>query len=125
MTLRRLLRTFLTAVLVFSLMPGVPEVLENVEHLLHDGHLAHSEQHEAVKYIESHGDGLDEHGCTPMAHRCGCHASMIGLLPDPAPGVQRSLAPAEDAPIAVERIPTARANAPPTPPPIAREKRLT
>jgi len=119
MRLRLLLRKLLTMLLVVSLLPGVPELVENVEHLLHDGHLPHSEQHERAKYAENH-DGLDEeHGCTPMSHLCGCHASVPGILPESALVIRRPLLATPGRPFAPERIPTSRSNAPPTPPPIA------
>ncbi len=120
MRLRLLLRQILTLILVVSLLPGLAELVESVEHLLHDGHLPHSEQHEGEKYTESHDDSLDdEHGCTPMAHHCGCHASMLGILADGSPHPRRPLAGAERRPIAPDGMLLSRANAPPTPPPIA------
>ncbi len=120
MRLRLLLRKILTLLLVVSLLPGLSEIVENVEHLLHDGHLPHSEQHDSEKYAESHEDGLDEeHGCTPMSHNCGCHASAPAILAESCVVVKRVTVGVEGRPIAPEQIPAHRANAPPTPPPIA------
>jgi hypothetical protein len=120
MGLRLLLRKLLTLLLVVSLLPGLPEIVENLEHLLHDGHLPHSEQHESEKYAESHDDGHDEeHGCTPMSHHCGCHTSMLGILADGSPDLRRPPPTAEGRPFGTESTPLSRANAPPTPPPIA------
>ncbi|MCB9777686.1 MAG: hypothetical protein H6742_03905 [Alphaproteobacteria bacterium] len=120
MRLRLLLRKLLTLLLAVSLLPGLAEVVENVEHLLHDGHLPHSEQHESVKHAESHDDGLDEeHGCTPMLHHCGCHTSMLGILTDGSLELRRPPPTAEGRPFGTESTPLSRANAPPTPPPNA------
>jgi hypothetical protein len=78
--IRRLLkRPLLAALLALTILPGWPELLENVEHLLHDGHLAHSAQHDDVAANEGHDD-VDEHGCSPMAHQCPCHVSMQAVL---------------------------------------------
>lgn len=72
------LLVLLTAV---SILPGWPELLENLEHLLHDGHLAHSAQHDEA--AEGTHAEIDEHGCTPMQHLCACHVSMQALLSEP------------------------------------------
>ncbi len=120
MRLRLLLRKLLTLFLVVSLLPGLPEIVESLEHLLHDGHLPHSEQHDSVEHAETHDEGLaDEHGCTPMAHHCGCHISMPGVLADGAMKHSPRVPTAEMRPSGTESTPLSRANAPPTPPPIA------
>lgn len=80
----RVLRTLLYMLLLLGLIPGSHELLENLAHLLHDGHLAHSEAHEVAAEAERCAPDI-EHGCTPLSHRCGCCVSLVGLpgLPDP------------------------------------------
>jgi hypothetical protein len=74
-------KLLLTLTLVVSLTPGWGELLENLEHLLHDGHLAHFSEHS-----EQHGEGEDahaaedEHGCTLLSHNCACHVSVPAIL---------------------------------------------
>ncbi|MBT3218344.1 MAG: hypothetical protein HN348_04580 [Proteobacteria bacterium] len=66
-----------------SLLPGLSEVFETVEHLLHDGHLPHSEQNEEAQHLEVHNGTLgDEHGCTAMSHTCPCHLGVPGIVAD-------------------------------------------
>lgn len=120
MRLRHLLRQLLTLLLIFSLVPGLGELVESLEHVLHDGHLPHSAQHELAAVEESHpGEADTEHGCTPMSHNCGCHTSTPATLPTAVvPNrVDRLLAdrfhPRGD------QVLRSRANAPPTRPPIA------
>lgn len=59
----RVLKMMLCALLVFGLFPGSDELVETVVHLVHDGHLPHSETHDLVAATEDCGDS-DEHGCT-------------------------------------------------------------
>lgn len=70
----------LCALLVFGLSPGSDEIVETVAHLLHDGHLPHSEAHDRAAATEDCG-GSDEHGCTPLAHHCHCCASLAAVPP--------------------------------------------
>lgn len=76
----RVLRLVLCAVLAFGLFPGSDELVETVVHLVHDGHLPHSEQHDIAAASEDCGDS-DEHGCTPLAHHCHCCVSLAALPP--------------------------------------------
>lgn len=122
--LRQILRQLLALVLMLSLLPGLVELVENVEHLLHDGHLAHGAQHDqersADKHADGHDQGLDdEHGCTPMAHHCGCHSSAPAMLADAAPDLDRAVVHEERRLSGADQTPISRANAPPTRPPIA------
>jgi len=120
MRLRLLLRKLMTLLLAATLLPGLSEIAETIEHMLHDGHMPHSAQHEQEQITEDHHDGLDdEHGCTPMAHHCGCHASMLGILADGSLAIRRPPHTADGRPFGSESTPLSRANAPPTPPPIA------
>lgn len=111
------------ALLALSLLPGWPEVLENVDHLVRDGHFAHSDAHDQA--AEEHAaDGAcadsDEHGCTPLAHRCACHVSLAALVPTTPDSVDTgwlnltayTLSPWLGGPLT-------RATPPPTRPPIA------
>lgn len=76
----RVLKLMICALLIFGLFPGSTELVETVAHLVHDGHLAHSEQHDLVAASEDCGDS-DEHGCTPLAHHCHCCVSISSILP--------------------------------------------
>ena len=60
--------------LAFALAPGAFEVMENAAHLLTEGHLAH-----AAADGDQHAPAGPEHGCTPIFHTCGCHASLAFL----------------------------------------------
>lgn len=66
--------------IVLVMLPGFGEVLENAAHVLTEGHLAH---------VEADGDRHEpagpEHGCTPVFHACGCHASLAFLGEKPSP----------------------------------------
>ena len=115
---RLLKRRLLVALLALSILPGWTELLENLEHLLHDGHLAHSVQHDDVAVDEGH-EGADEHGCTPMAHQCGCHASMQAVLTAGDDDQTRRHSVEEARGFTTEWSPLTRAIPPPTRPPIA------
>lgn len=117
---RASLRKLLTFLLCLSLTPGWMELLENLEHLLHDGHLAHVVEHNEHEDVATH-DALEaEHGCTPVSHICGCHSSIPAVLPDDV-----DLAEAAIGVVVRDRLPglvehpVYRANAPPVPPPRA------
>jgi hypothetical protein len=120
MRLRHLLRRLLTLVLVLSLVPGLGELVESAEHLLHDGHLPHSEQHELAGVEKAHpAEAAPEHGCTPMSHNCGCHVSTPVTLPTAVmPDRVDHLVVARFHPFVADQL-VSRANAPPTRPPIA------
>ena len=116
---RPFLKRLLSFFLMVSLMPGLHEVAEVLEHLVHDGHLPHSEEHEQLVADEAHEAAADtEHGCTPVSHQCECHSSVVVLLGDynldhtPALRVPAQRSPHREHPL------TSRANAPPTRPPI-------
>lgn len=92
-------------------------MLENLVHLLHDGHLAHSGTHEITADTERCLSDL-EHDCTPLAHHCDCCVSIAGLpdRPEPialpaGPHARPLLRPLSD------RAPPALTQEPPNPPP--------
>ncbi len=58
-------------VLAMAMMPGAFELLENAAHVAVEGHLAH-----AAAAGDEHDPTGPEHGCTPIFHSCGCHASL-------------------------------------------------
>lgn len=95
------------------------EVLENLEHLVHDGHLAHGMGHNEGEDVALH-DALEaEHGCTPISHTCGCHSSVPAILPDHVdPGLPGNVVVSQRLQ-AQQGHPLHRANAPPVPPPRA------
>lgn len=76
-----MLRVLVCALLVFGLMPGAEELVESAAHLLHDGHLPHSEAHDEVAATEDCDSDCKEHGCTPLAHHCKCCASASAVPP--------------------------------------------
>jgi hypothetical protein len=76
----RALRVLLCGLMIFNLFPGSEVLVETVAHLVHDGHLPHSDQHDQVAGSEDCDDS-DEHGCTPLSHHCGCCASLAAIPP--------------------------------------------
>ena len=120
MRLRRLLRQLLVLVLAISVVPGLGELAEVAEHLVHDGHLPHSSEHDDSAVADDHHDvDTTEHGCTPISHRCVCHASSPAILVSHAlPEKLDEVSIVAFHPWEVERL-TSRANAPPTRPPIS------
>jgi len=61
---------FLVALaLLFSITPGMSEVAEAAVHLITHADLPHHDD-------EAGQEGCAEHTCTPLAHNCGCHATM-------------------------------------------------
>lgn len=118
--MRVLFRQLLLLVLCVTLTPGWMELVENVEHLVHDGHLAHQGAHDDDQHVAAH-DALEaEHGCTPVSHICGCHASIPALLPaDGTPLAPRRSAALAKRPAGIDDRPVHHANAPPVPPPRA------
>lgn len=54
--------------LLFSVTPGLSEVVETVMHAMVDGDFSHHEDAEAPETCE--------HSCTPLSHHCGCHVAM-------------------------------------------------
>ncbi|MCP3960121.1 MAG: hypothetical protein GY719_19930 [bacterium] len=69
-------------VLCLAMMPGAIELVENAAHLVNEGHLAH-----AAGDGDRHEPAGPEHGCTPIFHFCGCHASLTFLGPQGAPAI--------------------------------------
>lgn len=107
------------ALLVVGLFPGSDEVVETIAHLVHDGHLPHSEQHDQVAATEDCDDS-DEHGCTPLAHHCKCCASVSAVPPTgPATAPLRVAALDQKFRSPAERGPPSDGVKPFLPPPIA------
>ena len=63
------LRFAVAIMLLVSLPPGMFEVIETVVHVAVDADLAAHEDSDDAR-------GCSEHTCTPLAHHCGCHATM-------------------------------------------------
>lgn len=84
-------------ILALALMPGTAEILESAVHLVTEGHLAH-----AAPDGDHHEPAGPEHGCTPVFHFCGCHASLSFLGPQiiPAVTLHASLAVEASKPVA-------------------------
>ena len=121
MSVRAALRRLVAALVVLSLLPGMPDLIEIGEHLVHDGHLPHSGLDEATQSVEQHQVGLNaERGCTSMSHHCVCHGSAPAVLPAALDLVEPRLVQVpEVSPSGATPLLLTRANAPPTPPPIA------
>lgn len=115
----RVLRLLATLLVCISMLPGWVEIVENIEHLVHDGHLAHLGDHAGDEEV-AHHDALEaEHGCTPTNHTCGCHASVPILLSDAFSLPSRSGRVVNAQPPTLRVVLLHRANAPPVPPPLA------
>jgi hypothetical protein len=77
------LRPLVALAVIYLMVPGANETLENLVHLAIHGHGAH-----AVDDAD-HDFGESEHGCSGPYHLCACHSS----LPFQAPSVDRGLRP--------------------------------
>lgn len=118
--MRRCLRQALLLLLCASLLPGWGELWENIEHLVLDGHLAHGSIHEGEDDHAAHRALGAEHGCTPISHTCGCHASVPVLIPGGMDFPHLNRIARERAKYRAENDTIAhRAQAPPVPPPRA------
>lgn len=62
------MRLLVAIALLLLITPGMSEVIEAGVHLVAHADLPH---HEADSER-----GCGEHSCTPLAHHCGCHATM-------------------------------------------------
>jgi hypothetical protein len=92
-TRHALLSRAFSAWLLFMSVPGAQEAIEDVVHLIADGHTAHDSGHEGEQ---------PEHCCTGLFHFCACHAQsvatplMAALRVAAVPASER-LAPPDDA----------------------------
>jgi hypothetical protein len=72
--MRRFTIGCLVFLMLWALAPGMSEAVENVLHLIVEGHTAHA---------EADGDSHDplgpEHGCTGVTHLCSCCISQTFL----------------------------------------------
>lgn len=55
--------------LMYTMVPGASEFIENAWHLATEGHLAH-----AIDDAEHHPED-EEHGCSGAFHFCSCHTT--------------------------------------------------
>lgn len=115
----RALRLFATLLVCISMLPGWMEIVENLEHLVHDGHLAHLSDHDGDEELANHQAIEAEHGCTPTNHTCACHTSVPVLLSDAFALSSRSGRLVNARPPSLRVALLHRANAPPVPPPLA------
>ena len=102
----------LVLLLIFTMTPSASEAMELVAHAVVFGDYAHAED-------DAHsGQGGDEHGCTPLFHQCGCHASGVGTAAVQALALRFAQAPQ----VATVTPPTESldrdSEPPPQPPPI-------
>jgi len=125
--IRRFAALVLVCLAVAGLLPGAREAIEHLGEWVEHGHLAHSIPGEHDPYA-------DEHGCTPIQHRCPCHEGqsvavyslvaganwsaewLVWMLPSKA---ARAAVPAVQFARQTAPLYLSRANAPPTPPPNA------
>ncbi len=119
MTPPRVRKWLLHIVCAVLLLPGWGDLLENIEHLSLDGHLAHSAPHEEAQLIQHQASVDTEHGCTPLSHTCSCHRAIPAILGAADPVPQRRLLAARELLPERDDRPVSRANAPPVPPPVA------
>jgi hypothetical protein len=63
-------RLVIAIALLFSVTPGMSEVVEVSVHVVLHGDLP---RHDDATGYES---GCAEHTCTPLAHHCSCHVTM-------------------------------------------------
>ncbi len=85
--------------LVLAISPGFGEIVENAAHLFAEGHLAH-----VAPEGDRHEPTGPEHGCTPLFHFCGCHASLAFLGAQPLPATDLRLAGNSSQPTPVPRL---------------------
>lgn len=64
------MRLLVAIALLFAVIPGMSEVAEAAVHLVIHADLPHHADE------AEHDSGCAEHTCTPLAHHCGCHATM-------------------------------------------------
>jgi hypothetical protein len=69
--MKRLATSTLLLLMLWALVPGVGEAVENGLHLVLEGHMAH-----AAPEGDSHTPWEDEHGCTGAMHFCSCCVSQ-------------------------------------------------
>ena len=81
-TMRRIVSTCITALLLWALVPGSGELLENAVHLVREGHSAH-----AAPEGDRHDPPTPEHGCSGIVHLCSCCASSSFLPAQATPQV--------------------------------------
>ena len=68
--MKRLPSLWVCVLLLWAFVPGLGECIENVVHLVAEGHLAH-----AAPAGDSHAPTGPEHGCTGTFHLCSCCTS--------------------------------------------------
>jgi len=73
--MKRFATVGITAVLLWALVPGVGEAVENAVHLVQEGHFAH-----AAPDGDEHQPSGPEHGCAGTLHLCSCCVSLSFLL---------------------------------------------
>jgi hypothetical protein len=76
-------RLIVAIALLFSMTPGMAEVAEAAVHLIGHADLPHHDE-------AQHDEGCAEHTCTPLAHHCGCHATMSARMSTLAPSTKTS-----------------------------------
>lgn len=72
--MKRITAIAIAALLIWALVPGVGELLENAVHIVQKGHFAH-----AVPDGD-HDPAGPEHGCTGTQHLCSCCVSLSFLI---------------------------------------------
>jgi len=73
-TMKPIITIGIVALLLWALVPGAGELLENAVHLAESGHLAH-----AAPDGDHHDGSGPEHGCSGTVHLCSCCASLSFL----------------------------------------------
>lgn len=110
----------LSLVLAILLFPGWVEVAENALHLVHDGHFAHSTQHDPEAAIDHPLGNHDEAPCSATDHHCQCCPSIPSVPPPEVASVSSALVGlASDAIIGFDGRIVSRSIPPPIRPPIS------
>ena len=72
--MKRIAAIGIAALLIWTLVPGLGEFLENAVHIVQEGHSAH-----AAPDGDHHDPPGPEHGCTGTLHLCSCCVSLSFL----------------------------------------------
>lgn len=76
--MKRISHGCLALILLWTLVPGVGELTENLAHLVAQGHTAHAEPDG-----DTHAPDGPEHGCSETLHLCSCCVSLSCLPGQP------------------------------------------
>lgn len=105
------MRFLVALALLFSIAPGVSEVLEVAVHLIGHADLPHHDTDE--------DRGCSEHACTPLSHHCSCHQTMSAQATTQPASTRSVYDMTQLDPCAIATTSSRAAEPPPLRPPIA------